>query len=354
MDDFPTPRHLKQLRSFLGLASYWRFIPKFSQVAAPLYVLTKKDALYQWTPTCQDTFDELKQKLTQAPVLAFPDFSKSFILETDASGSGLGAVLAQEQEDGMVKPICYASRTLQTHEKNYGVSELEALAVVWVVKHFRVYLYGHKCKVYTDHEALMSLMNTPHPSGKLARWRLALQELDLTIHYCPGKLNQSADSSSRSLQSITSCEKTSETAPHDHEVPAKDRDATETYLLSVADRTAVQPTESHEGLTLREQQLADPELATVIKYIEDGVLPTDDKTARELILGKTRYAVIDNVLYHLSDDKSLCIVVPQAERYFVFKEVHQGRFAGHLCDAKIHSQLSKTYWWPHMSRDITS
>ena len=79
------------------------------------------------------------------------------------------------------------------------------------------------------------------------------------------------------------------------------------------------------------------------------MLPTDDKTARELILGKTRYAVIDNVLYHLSEEKSLRIVVPQAERYFVFKEVHQGRFAGHLRDAKIHSQLSKAYWWPHIS-----
>ena len=135
---------------------------------------------YQWTSACQIKFDELKQKLTQAPVLAFPNFSESFILETDASGSGLGAVLAQEQEAGIVKPICYASRTLQTHEKNYGVSELEALAVVWAVKHFRVYLYGHKCKVFTDHEALLSLLNAPHPSGKLTCWGLALQELDLT------------------------------------------------------------------------------------------------------------------------------------------------------------------------------
>ena len=185
------------MRSFLGLASYYRrFIPCFSQVATPLYALTKKDASFEWTNTCQETFDQLKQVLTRAPLLAFPDFSKNFVLETDASGTGLGAVLSQVQ-DGIRKPICYASRTLQPHEKNYGVSELEALAVVWAIKHFRVYLYGHKCDVYTDHEALLSLMNHPHPSGKLARWGLALQELDLIIHYQPGKLNQPADSLSR-------------------------------------------------------------------------------------------------------------------------------------------------------------
>jgi len=85
---------------------------------------------------------------------------KNFILGTDASGSGLGAVLAQEQEAGIVKPICYVSRMLQSHKRNYGVSELEALAVVWAVKHFRVYLYGHKCKIFTDHEAFLLLLNT--------------------------------------------------------------------------------------------------------------------------------------------------------------------------------------------------
>ena len=197
--DFPAPKNLKQLRSFLGLASYYRrFIPRFSQVAAPLFGLTRKDTPYQWSESCQETFEKLKKMLTEAPVLAFPDFKHDFILETDASGTGLGAVLSQKQEDGTTRPICFASRTLQTHEAYYGVSELEALAVVWAVKHFRVYLYGHTCDVYTDHEAFLSLLNTPHPSGRLARWGLALQELNLNIHYCPGRLNKSADSLSRS------------------------------------------------------------------------------------------------------------------------------------------------------------
>ena len=125
------------------------------------------------------------------PVLAFPDFERGFVLETDASGEGLGAVLAQKHEDG-VRPVAFASRTLQPHERNYGATELEALGVVWAAKHFRPYLYGYHCDLYTDHEALKSLLNTPQPSGKLARWGMTIQKLDLSMHYQPGKKNSNA------------------------------------------------------------------------------------------------------------------------------------------------------------------
>ena len=129
--------------------------------------------------------------------MRYPDFERPFILETDASGDGLGAVLAQQQEDGTVAPIAYASRSLQKHEKNYGITELEGLGVVWAAKHFRPYLYGHHCTVFTDHEALKSLLNTPQPSGKLARWGMALQELNLNIQHRSGKHNTNADALSR-------------------------------------------------------------------------------------------------------------------------------------------------------------
>ena len=163
----------------------------------PLFVLTRKDAPFRWEEAQQKAFVALKKLLTEAPVLSFPDFSHGYILGTDASGMGLGAVLAQRREDGAITPIAYASRTLQQHERNYGITELEALGVVWAVKHFRHYLYGSSCDVYTDHEALKALLNTPHSSGKLARWGLALQELDLPIHYRPGKRNANADALSR-------------------------------------------------------------------------------------------------------------------------------------------------------------
>ena len=166
---YPAPTNLKSLRSFLGLASYYRrFIPNFSSVARPLHihVLTLKNVQFDWTMECQKAFDTLKKLLTQAPLLAYPDFTQPFMLETDAS-VGLGAVLAQRKPDQSVHPIAYASRTLLPHENNYGISELEGLGVVWAMKTFRHYLYGHKCHVYTDHEALKALILTPHPSGKL-------------------------------------------------------------------------------------------------------------------------------------------------------------------------------------------
>ena len=162
-------------------------------MAGPLYELTWKDVEFLWKPIHDEVFCQLKQLLINAPVLAFPDFTKDFILETDASGVGLGAILAQGDKDGNVHPIAYASRTLQQHEKNYAVTELEALGIVWAIKHFYHYLYGHHYEVYTDHEPLIALLNTPYPSGKLARWGLILQDVDLVIRYRPGRKNAGAD-----------------------------------------------------------------------------------------------------------------------------------------------------------------
>ena len=167
-------------------------------MANVLHALTKKEVPFLWTPDCQAAFENLKDLLTSAPILAYPDFSKPFVLETDASISGLGAVLSQRQEEGSTRPIAYASRSLLKHEQNYGITELEGLGVVWAVKHFRPYLYGHFCEVYTDHEALKSLLNTPQPSGKLARWGMAIQELNLKILHRSGRANANADALSRS------------------------------------------------------------------------------------------------------------------------------------------------------------
>ena len=131
-------------------------MPDFAKEAGPLHMLTRANVQFVWSESCQEAFGRLKELLISPPVLAYPDFLKPFMLHTDASGKGLGAVLEQEQADGKNHPIAYASRTLSPHEQWYGITELETLAVMWSLRHFHAYLYGHKCVVYTDHSPVKS------------------------------------------------------------------------------------------------------------------------------------------------------------------------------------------------------
>ena len=187
---------------------------------------------------------------------------------------------------GSTKPIAYASRTLQHHERNYGITELEALAVVWAVKHYCQYLYGHKCHVYTDHEALRSLLNMPHPSGKLARWGLTLQELDLEIHYHPGKKNLKADA--------LSCNPIPQVASNEENE--------DVLIAQMGESTPLTPRKSHDdsqspkdSLAIRQRE--DPELLRFIRYLEDGTLPQDQKDARVVALCAEQYTLLEDVLY---------------------------------------------------------
>jgi len=154
--DYLVPQNIKELRQFLG--------------AQPLHVLTRKNVNFLWTTECQIAFDELKEKLVSAPVLVYPNFERSFVLETDASIRGLGAVPSQYQENGQIHPVAFASRALSAAGKNYFITDLETLAVIWAVSHFHVYLYGHDVEVRTDYSAVKAVLGTPSPSGKHACW----------------------------------------------------------------------------------------------------------------------------------------------------------------------------------------
>lgn len=150
---YPVPANVKDVRQFLGLASYYRrFVPCFAKIAAPLHHLLTKGITFNWTLECQQAFEDLKDKLVNSPVLAYPDFNKSFVLETDASIRGLGAVLSQKQSDGKFHPVAYVSRSLAITEERYFITALETLAVVWAISHFQYYLYGHDVTVLTDHQ----------------------------------------------------------------------------------------------------------------------------------------------------------------------------------------------------------
>lgn len=195
--NFPTPKTVKHIKSYLGLTGYYRkFINGYSGIAKPLTNLLKKDVKFNWSDECQNSFDKLKSILCKEPILQFPDFTKPFILTSDASQKALAAILSQG-EVGKDLPIAYASRTLNKAENNYSTTELECLAIVYGVTQFRPYLYGRKFIIYSDHRPLVWLFNLKNPLSKLARWRIQLEEYSYEIRYKPGVQNSNVDALSR-------------------------------------------------------------------------------------------------------------------------------------------------------------
>lgn len=188
------PHTRKQIKSFLGITGYYRkFIKDYAKVAQPMTRHLKKDSKINTNdPSYRDSFEKLKELITNYPTLRYPDFKKKFVLTTDASNFAIGAVLSQDNH-----PICYASRTLNKHETNYSAIEKELLAIIWATKYFRPYLYGTKFTIRTDHQPLTWLNSLKEPNAKLQRWRIRLNEYDFEIEYVKGKDNKVADFLSR-------------------------------------------------------------------------------------------------------------------------------------------------------------
>ncbi|XP_065407431.1 uncharacterized protein LOC135972648 [Chrysemys picta bellii] len=197
--DVPTPTTKKQVRQFLGLAGYYRrFVPDFASIAAPLSDLTKNSQprQVQWTTQCERAFNTLKERLTQEPVLRHPDFTKEFILQTDASEVGLGAELSQEV-DGEEHPVLYLSRKLFPRERHFSTIEKEALAVRRAIDALRYYLLGNSFKLITDHAPLRWIHSMKDTNARIMRWYLALQPYDFQVLHRPGKAHTNADFFSR-------------------------------------------------------------------------------------------------------------------------------------------------------------
>ena len=338
--DFKVPQNVKGVRRFLGLAGYYRrFIVNFSKIASPLYNLLKQDIPFVWTQACQEAFNKLISCLVTAPVLAYPCFTKPFVLHTDASALGLGAVLEQEQDDRKLHPVAYASRTLSKQEGRYGITDLEALALVWACRHFRAYLLGHHCIVVTDHAPLKALVSAKHQSGKLARWSDTIAELDLDIQYRPGRKHMNADALSRHPMDTTNAA----VEERDQQVEVVNQ------VISKEDLTAGKDTSEMARL-----QLADPLLAQMHNYLSKGVLPEDAQQARKLTLQKDQFIIQDGLLYFVDTrgNQKLRLVVPTSLQELLMKETHAGPFGGHFAAKGLYNTLAQQYWWEGMFSDV--
>ena len=290
----------------------------------------------------------LKEKLTSAPVLSYPLFDRPFILETDASGEGLGAVLCQIQDDSLSHPIAYASRSLSKAEGNYSITELETLAVVWAVSHFHTYLYAHDVTVYTNNSAVRAVLETPNPSGKYARWWSKVYESGLRsiqIVYRPGKANVYADALSRSPISPTSQE-----VNEDEDVQVA------IVQSSISDLLSQEPSEvpRKEFPDFATEQRRDQSINELIAFLQESKLPEDDACARKLAAQYSMFTIVDGVVYFIDhkSDMQRRAVVPQHLQRQIIQESHEGPLGGHFSGTRVFKMLVRHWWWEGMYADV--
>ena len=199
--EWPRPKDVHDVRSFLGLASYYRkFIRGFSEIARPLTDLTRAAKEFDWKEPQQSAFIRLKMALATAPILLLPDFDRPFVITTDASDAAVGAILEQNQGRGL-QPVAFASRKLNSTEMRYSAYERELLGIVWALGQWRHYIEQspHKVVIQTDHAPLRFLPNQTSVNTRVWKWINVMQGYDLDIRHIPGKKNP-ADSLSRHLR----------------------------------------------------------------------------------------------------------------------------------------------------------
>lgn len=382
---FPLPRTSTEIKRFLGLLGYYRkFIPDFAKITKPMTQCLKKGSKIN----CNDTnyincFEKCKTLLTNDPILQYPDFSKDFLLTTDASNLAIGAILSQGPI-GSDKPIAYASRTLNTSEINYSTIEKELLAIVWATKYFRPYLFGRKFKIITDHKPLQWVMSLKEPNSRLTRWRLKLSEYNFTVIYKQGKMNTNADALSRveintgetDSIAVNVSEKTPSLADSSTvtahtstenpilEIPISDdhlnkfnRQIRFTVVGDIKKRPTVsKPFETHTrtSIQLSESNLEEDVINAVKEYanpkVKTGIIiypplamykiipiiqEKFKSSAMNLVLTKTE---VENVKEHLKQQE-------------IIQKYHEGK-TNHRGINECYLALSHKYYWPKMREQI--
>ena len=349
--EWPQPTDKTQVRSFLGLCSYYRkFIRDFANIARPLHKLTEKSRSFKWSEECDRAFVVLKERLTNSPILTHPDFSKSFILDTDASDQSIGAVLSQEI-DGKEKVVAYASRCLSKSERKYCVTRKELLAVIHFIKYFRHYLYGRKFIIRTDHSSLKWLLRFKDPEGQLARWLEVVSSYEMEIQHRPGRQHINADTLSR--KPCVQC--------GFHEGWDKKDESPAVKTL----RTVYLKGEDSDTIDLLEKQDTDRDIAMVKSWVQSAKRPdykaisSKSYTVKSLWAQWNRLRIKDDLLCRIweSDDKrdvSHQIVVPLTERRTILNYSHDAKVSGHLGVSKTISKIRQSYYWPGLQGDVRS
>ncbi|CAB0041768.1 unnamed protein product [Trichogramma brassicae] len=289
---------------------YRKFLKDYATLAEPLTRLTSSKVKYVWSTEQQDAFEKIKILMAEAPLLNCPNFKEKFIVQTDASDTGLGAVLLQII-DGEERVLEFASRVLSSAERNYTVTERECLGVIWAVRKFRQYIEGYDFTVVTDHASLRWLCNLRNPTGRLARWALELQGHSYKVEHRKGSLNHVPDALSRMYE-----EEKEEMATLSYVVNSED-----TWYTDAWQKIAADPKE-YPSWNIRGGQL--------YKFRPDA----NDKNLADDDEGKWK------------------LVVPREQRVVVLRECHDEPTAGHLGREKTYERIAESYFWPRMYTDV--
>ncbi|KAL0539789.1 hypothetical protein IC582_024007 [Cucumis melo] len=302
------PSTVSEVRSFLGLAGYYRrFVENFSRIATPLTQLTRKGAPFVWSKACEDSFQNLKQKLVTAPVLTVPDGSGSFVIYSDASKKGLGCVLMQQG-----KLVAYASRQLKSHEQNYPTHDLELAAVVFALKIWRHYLYGEKIQIFTDHKSLKYFFTQKELNMRQRRWLELVKDYDCEILYHPGKAN------------VAPLHRDLERAEIAVSVGAVTMQLAQLTVQSTL-RQRIIDAQSNDPYLVEKRGLAEAGQAVEFSLSSDGGL-----------------------LF----ERRLCVPSDSAVKTELLSEAHSSPFSMHPGSTKMYQDLKRVYWWRNMKREV--
>ncbi len=378
MVNYPTPKNVKQVRSFIGLCSHYRnFVTGFSLIAEPLIRLTRSNQPWVWEKSQQKSFDLLKDRMVQSPVLAHPDWSKPFYLQTDASKYGAGAVLAQKDGNDKFHPIAYSSWLFDNAQRNYSTTERELLAIVLATRKWMTYLHGTQVFVETDHKPLAGKWDWKDPYGKVTRWADELRRYNLTITYVKGKDNEHADALSRNFMEEVfaglSWELVDQTADQELEVilSMTTEELVNKNYFKPAYVLAKEPvTDLFESiLSLSEQAIpADEDWAKaqrqddwykqMIRWIEAGELPKNNAKAK-WVLGNSAQFSLDpytGVLMKSGPNNNpfqLRRCVPKSWRKLIVSICHDSKWVGaHMGRDKTIHRVAEKFYFPKMKEYI--
>ena len=335
------PETLKQLRSFLGAIGYYRdFIPNFSQIAGPLYDLTKKNVKFKWAPLVNDSWVSLKKTLSSDLILIPPDPNKPFFIATDATQTTIAGVLLQKKGN-ILKPIEYFSRRLKDPETRYHTNEQEGLAIFSSVKRWEHFLLMNTTTIFTDNSAMTYIFNRKEPcNARVARWQIYLATFKYTITHVKGKDNKLADFLSRNVNYIMSETLSKKQICNTLHIIPNNKDIWMT----------INPTE------LRQQQEAEPRWREIIKFLENKTHLTK-ACCRPKIKSLSDFALNDNnilcVISRKDSHISLKPVIPDNLIPIVLYHLHDSDWAGHPSPRKTQSSALDRFHWPTILTDTT-